>query len=37
MLDLGRYTLGVIVTSAGVLFEVRRGRSRRWTLSLGRV
>jgi hypothetical protein len=36
MLDLGRYTLGVIVTSAGILFEVRRGR-RRWTLALGGI
>jgi hypothetical protein len=36
MLDLGRYTLGVIVTSAGILFEVRRGK-RRWMLALGGV
>ena len=34
MLDLGRYTLGVIVSSAGILFEVRRGR-RKWILALG--
>jgi len=36
MLDLGRYTLGVIVTSTGVLLELRRG-SKRWSIALGSV
>jgi len=26
MLDFGRYTLGVIVTSAGIAIEIHRGR-----------
>ena len=36
MLDLGRYTLGVIVTSGGILLEIQRGR-RRWSIALGVV